>query len=561
MEKIISSSPNQLKLIQIKKNEKNKHLSLKKHNQIQRGRKLFEIPFKNFYYNDFNIIRVSNKNKKRNTSKNSLLKRNKTRRRKNINYSNCSNYSISSSCSSREYRRKNNINYNDNSELMDYQSRKDAGLNSSENEDSFDSSFLEDNNFSSEIERILIEIYNKNISIISSNYNINDILKNKKNEIISIEKQFNSYLQKLNFKCNLLVLKILSDKIRELICKYKEKILEIPEVKRIYERWLKKKEKLKFEKLSYKIKNCINDIYGNSLFQLNNFNDLQYEKVLDKNSMILKINEELTEKGITQVILRELVNIQKTLKISSKEIENIFKYPLSLLKDDLTGKRIYFSIEKIQLEEFDRIILKNEFIILVMHQIKLIFGQLKITDLTKLIDEIEKEKNNHQNEKTKFDEFLLVKLNENIEHKINKNSNNNILSKDNEMNNYLNTKETFPTLTSSTSVESVKEKKENNNFNIENNNICYSNKFTDLDELVKFISDESDIRKVKKKKNKKKKNKKIEIKETQIENEDNYYDQELIDAKKDLENYSVNYHSFNKIKPNLSKEFIEKLTN
>ena len=561
MEKIISSSPNQLKLIQIKKNEKNKHLSLKKHNQIQRGRKLFEIPFKYFYYNDFNIIRVSNKNKKRNTSKNSLLKRNKTRRRKNINYSNCSNYSISSSCSSREYRRKNNINYNDNSELMDYQSRKDAGLNSSENEDSFDSSFLEDNNFSSEIERILIEIYNKNISIISSNYNINDILKNKKNEIISIEKQFNSYLQKLNFKCNLLVLKILSDKIRELICKYKEKILEIPEVKRIYERWLKKKEKLKFEKLSYKIKNCINDIYGNSLFQLNNFNDLQYEKVLDKNSMILKINEELTEKGITQVILRELVNIQKTLKISSKEIENIFKYPLSLLKDDLTGKRIYFSIEKIQLEEFDRIILKNEFIILVMHQIKLIFGQLKITDLTKLIDEIEKEKNNHQNEKTKFDEFLLVKLNENIEHKINKNSNNNILSKDNEMNNYLNTKETFPTLTSSTSVESVKEKKENNNFNIENNNICYSNKFTDLDELVKFISDESDIRKVKKKKNKKKKNKKIEIKETQIENEDNYYDQELIDAKKDLENYSVNYHSFNKIKPNLSKEFIEKLTN
>ena len=37
--------------------------------------------------------------------------------------------------------------------------------------------------------------------------------------------------------------------------------------------------------------------------------------------------------------------------------------------------------------------------------------------------------------------------------------------------------------------------------------------------------------------------------------------QELIDAKKDLENYSVNYYSFNKIKPYLSKEFIEKLTN
>ena len=560
MEKKISSSPNQLKLIQIKKNEKNKHLSLKKQKniQIQRGRKLFEIPFKNYYYNDFNIISVSNKNKKRISSKNSILKRNKTRRRKNINYSNYSNYSNSSSCSSREYRRKNNINYNDISELMDYQSRKDIGLNSSENDDSIDSSFLEENNFSNEIERILIEIYNKNISIISSNFNIHDILKYKKNEIINIEKQFNSYLKKLNFKCNLLVLKILSDKIRELICKYKEKILEIPEVKRIYDRWLKKKEKVKFEKL--KIKNCT-DIYSNSLFNLNNFNDLQYENSIVKNSMILKTNEELTEKGITQVILRELINIQKTLKISSKEIEKIFKYPLSLLKDDLTGKRIYFSIEKIQLEEFDRIILKNEFIILVMHQIKLIFGQLKITDLTRLIDEIEKEKNNHQNEKTKFDEFLLLKLNENLENKINKNSKNNILSKDNEINNFINTKDNFLTLTSSTSVESVKEKKENNNFNIVNNNICYVNEFTDLDELVKFISDESDIRKVKKKKNKKKKNKKIEIETKQIENEDNYYDQELIDAKKDLENYSVNYYSFNKIKPYLSKEFIEKLTN
>ena len=560
MEKKISSSPNQLKLIQIKKNEKNKHLSLKKQKniQIQRGRKLFEIPFKNYYYNDFNIISVSNKNKKRISSKNSILKRNKTRRRKNINYSNYSNYSNSSSCSSREYRRKNNINYNDNSELMDYQSRKDIGLNSSENDDSIDSSFLEENNFSNEIERILIEIYNKNISIISSNFNIHDILKYKKNEIINIEKQFNSYLKKLNFKCNLLVLKILSDKIRELICKYKEKILEIPEVKRIYDRWLKKKEKVKFEKL--KMKNCT-DIYSNSLFNLNDFNDLQYENLIVKNSMILKTNEELTEKGITQVILRELINIQKTLKISSKEIEKIFKYPLSLLKDDLTGKRIYFSIEKIQLEEFDRIILKNEFIILVMHQIKLIFGQFKITDLTKLINEIEKEKNNHQNEKTKFDEFVLLKLNENISNKINKNSNNKLLLNDNDINNYLNTKETFPTLTSSTSVESVKEKKENNNFNIVNNNICYVNEFTDLDELVKFISDESDIRKVKKKKNKKKKNKKIEIEETQIENDDNFYDQELIDAKKDLENYSVNYYSFNKIKPYLSKEFIEKLTN
>ena len=466
-------------------------------------------------------------------------------------------------------KKKNNI-FNDNSEFRDYPSRKDVGLNSSEDEDSIDYSILEDNNFSSEIERILIEIYNKNISIISSNNN-NDIFKNKKgNEIIGIEKQFNSYLKKLNVKCNLLVLKILSDKIRELISKYKEKILEIPEVKRIYDKWLKKKEKNKFEKLSLKIKNWINDIY-NSSFELNNLNELQYENLFIKNTMILKPNEELTEKGITHVLLRELINIQKTLKISSKEIENIFKYPLSLLKDDLTGKKNYFSIEKIQLEEFDKIILKNEFISLVLLQIKVIFGQLKISEITKLIDEVEKYKENHNNEKTKFDEFLLLKLKENLESKINKNNSNYYLLLNSKENNNeiinLNSKETLATLNSSSSVESVLEKNEinnNNNFNnnIENNiNNNINDNFKDLDELVKYISEgENEIKKPKKKKNKKKKNKKIEdIEEKKSENYNDEDDQELINAKRDLEKSSVYYYSFNKIKPILSKEFLEKL--
>jgi hypothetical protein len=321
----------------------------------------------------------------------------------------------------------------------------------------------------------------------------------------------------LNVKCNLLVLKILSDKIRELISKYKEKILEIPEVKRIYDKWLKKKEKNKFEKLSLKIKNWINDIY-NSSFELNNLNELQYENLFIKNTMILKPNEELSEKGITHVLLRELINIQKTLKISSKEIENIFKYPLSLLKDDLTGKKNYFSIEKIQLEEFDKIILKNEFISLVLLQIKVIFGQLKISEITKLIDEVEKYKDNHNNEKTKFDEFLLLKLKENLESKINKNNSNydsklNSKENNNEIIN-LNSKETLATLNSSSSVESVLEKNELNNNNNFNNNIVnninnnINDNFKDLDELVKYISEgENEIKKPKKKKNKKKKNK------------------------------------------------------
>ena len=575
-----SSSPNQLKLIQIKKNNNNKHLSIKKQgkNSIERGRKLFEVPFKTLYYNDFNIIQISNKNKinkRRIDSKNSILKRNKTRRKKSINNSDNSNYSNSSSNSSREIRRKKNTIYNQNNDTIDYPSRKDVGLYSSEDEDSIENSILEDNNFINEIERILIEIYNKNISIISSNVNINDILKNKKNDMICIEKQINSYLKKLNVKCNILVLKILSDKIRELISKYKEKILEIPEVKRIYDKYLKKKQKFKLDKINDEIKDWINEVYNNPSFQLNSLSELQYESIFVKNSMIIKPNEELTEKGITHVLLRELINIKKTLKISSKEIENIFKYPLSLLKDDSTGNKIYFSIEKIQMEEFDRIILKNNFISLVMLQIKLIFGQLKISEIMKLIDEVEKDKNNYQNEKTKFDEFLENKLN--FDNKINKNSSNkNFLlnSKDNNEsnNNHLNTKET---LTSSSSNDSDNEKNEiNDNLksnkskknNIPENNFNINN-IKDLDELVKFISDESDIRKVKKKKNKKKKGKKliednIEEKKINIDTEninENEIDYELINVKKELENFSINNYSFNKIIPKLSKEFIEKL--
>ena len=287
--------------------------------------------------------------------------------------------------------------------------------------------------------------------------------------------------------------------------------------------------------------------------------------------MILKPNEELTEKGITHVLLRELINIQKTLKISSKEIENIFKYPLSLLKDDLTGKQNYFSIEKIQLEEFDKIILKNEFISLVLLQIKVIFGQLKISEITKLIDEVEKYKDKHNNEKTKFDEFLLLKLKENLESKINKNNSNYYLLLNSKENNNeiinLNSKETLATLNSSSSVESVLEKNELNNNNNFNNNIVnninnnINDNFKDLDELVKYISEgENEIKKPKKKKNKKKKNKKIEdIEEKKSENYNDEDDQELINAKRDLEKSSVYYYSFNKIKPILSKEFLEKL--
>ena len=103
---------------------------------------------------------------------------------------------------------------------MDYLKRREVGLVSSEeeeNDNSIDNNNSLEENFSNEIERILIEIYNKNIPIISSG-NYSEINKNK-NEIEDIEKQIKKYLKKKNFKTNLLVLKCLSNKIKEKIIK------------------------------------------------------------------------------------------------------------------------------------------------------------------------------------------------------------------------------------------------------------------------------------------------------------------------------------------------------
>ena len=101
---------------------------------------------------------------------------------------------------------------------LDYLKRSEVGLISTDEEDnnnSMENSNSIEENFNNEIERILIEIYNKNISLISSG-NSSDISKNS-GEIQDIEKQIKKYLKRENLKTNLLVLKSLGNKIKELI--------------------------------------------------------------------------------------------------------------------------------------------------------------------------------------------------------------------------------------------------------------------------------------------------------------------------------------------------------
>ena len=516
----------------------------------------------------------------------------------NSNINNCNNsiflYSSSSSdndysesdvsCNSRDDRKK--IYYEkmmiEENEL-DYLKRSEVGLISSEEEDnnSVDNSNSIEENFNNEIERILIEIYNKNISIVSSGYyNYNEINKNN-SEIEDIEKQIKKYLKKENFKTILLVLKSLSNKIKELVGKYKEKVFEIEDIKNIYDANQHKRQIL----LSNQIIHCNNSIESNVATNSNSnspcesFNE---EENYIKNNLLINVDDEIAGKGIANILLRELINIKKTLKISSKEIEGIFKYPLNILKDE-NGKKIKFSVELMQCEEFCKTLLNDELISALLNQIKNIFYQIKTPKYIKLIEELE-ENCIHKNEMTRFVEYINGRLDD-IKRNSNNNNDNDLDESNGEeiINNDITEnkieKETDFSLNKSFSNESngtvkkIKRKKNNKNKNNKNENDENINKemtFKDIDELLNYINEDSDSKKGKKKCRKSKKNKKQnnsvkdnqqEKKENNENSDDNLFDEDFEKEfeifKNDIENNSIHINKITKTKPCLSDDFLE----
>ena len=466
---------------------------------------------------------------------------------------------------------------------LDYLKRSEVGLISSEEEDnnSVDNSNSIEENFNNEIERILIEIYNKNISIVSSGYyNYNEINKNN-SEIEDIEKQIKKYLKKENFKTILLVLKSLSNKIKELVGKYKEKVFEIEDIKNIYDANQHKRQIL----LSNQIIHCNNSIESNVATNSNSnspcesFNE---EENYIKNNLLINVDDEIAGKGIANILLRELINIKKTLKISSKEIEGIFKYPLNILKDE-NGKKIKFSVELMQCEEFCKTLLNDELISTLLNQIKNIFYQIKTPKYIKLIEELE-ENCIHKNEMTRFVEYINNKLDD-IKRNSNNNNDNDLDESNVEEN--INSdiaenkieKETDFSLNKSSSNESnetgkkVKRKKNNKNKNNKNENDENNNKemtFKDIDELLNYINEDSDSKKGKKKCRKSKKNKKQnnsikdnqqEKKENNENSDDNLFDEdfekEFENFKNDIEKNSIHINNITKTKPCLSDDFLE----
>ena len=315
---------------------------------------------------------------------------------------------------------------------LDYLKKSEVGIISSEEEDnnnSLDNSNFIEENFNNEIERILIEIYNNNITLISSG-NCSEINKNN-SQIKDVEKQIKNYLKRENFKTNLKVLKTLSNKIKELVGKYKEKVFEIKEIKNIYE-IIQKRQLI----INNQVIHCNNSVESNVATNSNSNSFEESYNEEDNYNLFLNLQDEITGK-VSNILLRELINIKKTLKISSKEIEQIFRYPLNLLKNE-NGKKMKFSIELMQREEFCKTLLNDEIISTILKHIKEIFCHISVPNIIKMIEELE-ENCEHKNEMTRFVEYINNKLdkkkNENNKLDEKNNNENNKETNDNDINN------------------------------------------------------------------------------------------------------------------------------
>lgn len=196
---------------------------------------------------------------------------------------------------------------------------------------------------------------------------------------------------------------------------------------------------------------------------------------LNSNQLIFQVQNELTDQGITKILLKELINIKRTLKKSSIEIRNIFQYPLSIIEQSSKTK---FNIEQMQIEEYSKVLLNDELISGLLLEFKIIFNQIKAQDIIDLLDLVEEDKVIGQSEFNRFDKIINGKVNLTL------------------------VKEDKLKL-----KESVNEKAINPQSPFSNDTLVKKNEpiIADIDELLKFIAGDNNDKKRKKKRNKKNK--------------------------------------------------------
>ena len=150
-------------------------VSRKPQKLVKRGRqpltqkmRYFPLEDKETFISNINIIpKRSIRAKNKSSQKLFIRNINNKSQEKKSNEENDSD-SENSNSNSREYKIQKLFGDIKGNTLYSYPTKKDVGLSSSEEDNSSDNSFIEEN-FGMEIERILIEIYNKNISNIHNN--------------------------------------------------------------------------------------------------------------------------------------------------------------------------------------------------------------------------------------------------------------------------------------------------------------------------------------------------------------------------------------------------------
>ena len=517
-----------------------------------------------------------------------------------------SKFSDSDSFSSNDMRKK--VFYEE--ESFNYPTKVDVGLISSD-EESIEIDPQLKFNFENEIESILIEIYNKN-------FPSNDKISKRKNHLLKRDKY--KYLKKnnielnknelkitfgqLNERYNYFVLQILSKKIKELIYKYKEKLFENEELSKINQEFKKKKEEIinTTDKFFQEICNQTdrknlkenNRMFSPTASTSSNISDsyMLNQFNLDKtyfNSIFLQIIKNINS-NLGNTIFRELDNIKTSLRNSSIEIKQIFQYPLKLLKNN-------FSIECIQLEAFNKILIKDDLISTILIQTKEYLIKKNLNSYLELINSLVNDKKYDRKEMTWFDKLLSQILKNKfkniniIDNSLNENCkecfiDNNSIESDNENINeniYIKKNILSSSFCSIDSHVNINNNNNNNSINNKVNNEIINNEEEnklvdlDIDDLVKLIDSDENNNHKKKKKKKNKKNKNKNICSNKLNND---HENLIIENKNVVKNFSeeidnkefeniynefkinINKNSLNnneKIKPKLSAKWLMEL--
>lgn len=300
-----------------------------------------------------------------------------------------------------------------------------------------------------------------------------------------------------------MILKVLTDKIKNAIIVYKEKILDIKEISIIYKKYLNSQKT--FDEIC-KESNVVRHYGGYDTLRLP------------------EIDMEGRNPG--NILLYMLKNVKRILIDSSDELERIFKYPLSFLIPENNTEEIEINFKSIHQEEFRKYVLKDPFINLLIEHIKSKIVDSNNKHLRETIDFIESFNVTIEKDK-KFSGVLLDKIN------------------------YAQIQKEIETLTETKYKQIEKDAKNRTLTKIvtKKNKEKQEMKDLDIDQLVNYISENGKTKKSKKKKSKNKKNK---INNTTKE------DEEIEHIKAIFKKDSCHRYLIRKITPLISQDWLNK---